>query len=132
MHFRNTLVFLHVALGNLGCASGTFRPSRKERDGLVFGLETLPWFHFQLLCGIEDKFYLFSNNSGLTPNITEALYGPQSPLLGICHPQNNTGIYSRENICICNLLERGAGSQSLGEVAQRLVGVTEPRLPVFP
>lgn len=88
---RNSWVCLLVALGNLGCAFCTFWPSRKEREGRVLRLDRLPRFHFQLLRGAEDKFYSFSSNSGMAPNITEALYGPQSPLLHICHPQNILG-----------------------------------------
>lgn len=63
-----SLVCLHVSLGNLGLSLSTFWPSRKEIEGWILRLERLPWFHFQLLCGAEDKFYSFSINNGMTPS----------------------------------------------------------------
>lgn len=85
VHFLNSLVCLHMALGNLGLSLSTFWSSRREREGQVFTLHILPWFPCQLLCRAEDTFYLFSNNNAMTLNVTEALYSPQIPLLSICH-----------------------------------------------
>ena len=85
VHFLNSLLCLHMALGNLGLSLSTFWSSRKERGRQVFTLQILRWFHCQLLCRAEDTFYLFSSNNDMTLNITEALYNPQIPLLHICH-----------------------------------------------
>ena len=93
VHFKNSLVCLPVALGNLGCALGTFWPS-KERARWILRLERLPWFYFQLLCETEDKLYLFSSNNGLTISSTETFLQFPRLITGIYHPQDNPGRHS--------------------------------------